>query len=83
MNDAMKDSVWQTLREKIALQKENAELKRLLRLAVDDLNDDVSCSRCVHEDYCQTRHDYKCVYMWKYTVEAEKLLGGGESNDKS
>lgn len=63
---------------------ENAELKRLLRLAADDLKQIKRCSTCknIRAD-CYPRCIDDCFYEWKYAAEAEKLLGGGESDDKS
>lgn len=68
------------------LKQENAELKRMLRLAVDDLEYIGSwakiCRTCAHENnegdlYCKKL----CSYHWIYAAEAEKLLNGrGEEN---
>lgn len=74
---SMQDSVWKTLREKIALQKENEELKRLLRLAVADIGCGELCANCVYE---QLETCKKCDWKWKHADEAEKLLNGSESN---
>ena len=75
--DAMKDSVWQTLGEKIALQKENAELKRIIRLAMDDLDWVQVCSTCKDFENENDPHcERGCFYEWRYAAEAEKLLGG-------
>ena len=75
----MQDSVWKTLQEKIALQNENAELKRLLGQALTDFEDVLSsgdacyfCSKCGHCTDCEPE--------WRYADEAEKVLNGGESN---
>lgn len=45
--DAMKDPIWQTLREKIALQEENEKLKRLLREAINGATPNcIICANC-------------------------------------
>lgn len=77
MRNSMDDPIWQTLREKVALQNENAELKQLLRLAIHSMAYVGSCSNCAYEelDICK-----KCEWKWRYAAEAERLLGGGDSN---
>lgn len=73
--DAMKDSVWRTLGEKIALQKENEELKRLLRLAITSFNYIANCCTCKNANNEDDPHCMKgCFYEWQYAAEAEKLL---------
>lgn len=62
------------------LKQQNAKLKRLLAKAMKALNDVGSCVNCINEaeaPYCSI-----CVWKWKHAAEAEKLLGGGESNDR-
>lgn len=54
MPDAMKDPIWQTLREKIALQEENEKLKRLLREAINGAIPK-NCIICVNCQECLTR----------------------------
>lgn len=54
------------------MRKENDELKRLLKRAVEDINEYVDCfeSRC---DECCCDHDNHC--HWKHEAEALKLIG--------
>lgn len=67
------------LREIIAeKQKEIDELKRLLCLAINDLEVIGSCANCESESdeddpHC---HKWSCRWQWKHEAEAEKLLGG-------
>lgn len=68
------------LKEEIALQKENAELKRLLRAAIRTIDYcGKQCEDCMHEEPAIYE---KCTWRLKYAAEAEKLLRG-ESDDKS
>lgn len=61
---------------------ENDELKRLLRLAVEDL--DISMTRNKHI-VCKNLNretndcDYDDICVWRYQDEAMKLLGGAEN----
>ena len=61
---------------------ENKELKRLLKLAVEDFNCDIDsiCAICKHNDLvdgCPYIEKYsECEYKWRYTDEALKLIGG-------
>lgn len=64
------------------LKQENAELKRLLRLVTADITQD--CQVCANNQKCiDNFRRRKCKFKWRYAAEAEKLLNGGESNDKS
>lgn len=58
MTDDMRDPVWQTLREKIALEKENDELKKALRIAVEKYGYVGACSSCAH---CSAEEDVLCI----------------------
>lgn len=59
---------------------ENAELKRLLKLAIEDLERGDWCSLCKYND------DVTCVsavdncFVWKHADEALKLMGGKEND---
>ena len=60
--------------------KELKEAKRLLKLAVEDLNATEACDSCeyypvINSDMCQKDDCYK----WRYADEAEKLLGDERS----
>ena len=61
-------------------EKELAEAKRLLKLAVDDANSEAEslCAFCKHNhvvDGCPYIESYsECEYIWRYTDEAQKLL---------
>ena len=64
------------------LKQENAELKRLLRLALTDFEYLISregsgCSFCSTNSCIFTE---RCEPKWRYAAEAEKLLNGGESD---
>ena len=73
------------------LEEENKELKRLLKLAVDQLEEFMNnlceitdrdsvyspCTSCLSE-YCCTDDDYRGV-CWSYKSEAMKLIGGKEN----
>lgn len=76
MPDAMKDPIWQTLREKIALQNENAELKRLIGQALTDFEDVLSsgevcyfCSKCGHCTDCEPEWRYASEEVVEQTEE--------------
>lgn len=63
---------------------ENDELKRLLRLAVEDIdivmtrNKHIVCKNLNREtDDC----DYDDICVWRYQDEAMKLLGGNENDN--
>lgn len=60
------------------LKQENAELKRLLRLVIDDIAQD--CEVCANYQKCIDNLRRKCKFQWRYAAEAEKLLNGGEEN---
>lgn len=61
-----------------ALKQENAELKRLLGLAINDLEFIGSCASCENENNEDDPHCAKgCFYEWQYAAESEKLLDGG------
>lgn len=63
---------------------ENAELKRLLLLAINDLEFIGSCHGCENESNEDDPHCKNCKngsrYQWTHDAEAEKLLIGGESD---
>lgn len=57
-----------------------AEAKRLLKLAVEDINAAEACDTCeyypvINSDMCQKDDCYK----WRYVDEALKLIGGSEN----
>lgn len=54
------------------------ELKRLLRSAMDDLVAMRSCANCIHE--ASTPNCKECLYEWKHTDEAERLLKSDNSD---
>lgn len=65
------------------LADENRELKKLLKLAIEDFEkvtkmcDETQCENCPH-NYL---HNYPCSCCeWQYKDEVEKLLKGGEKN---
>lgn len=61
------------------LKQENAELKRLLRLAMGDFERLEQCCTCKNYESKDDPHCKKgCFYEWRYAAEAEKLLGGEE-----
>ena len=56
---------------------ENGELKRLLRLAVDDFQTAMLEGKC---KVCGLEHcDYDDICKWRHHDEAMKLLGGAEN----
>ena len=69
--------------------QENAELKRLLKLAVEDLEhieknigptlcDGNGCTDC---PYCEVYDNESFIYCkWKHADEAMKLIGGNEND---
>ena len=69
-----------SVREYQELAGENRELKRLLKLAIEDIDNRSFCSMCAnHSDENKCR---KCkaitldMFKWKHGDEAEKLLKG-------
>lgn len=65
------------------LQKENAKLKRLLELAVEDLADDRTiCENCkkLDTDECDPESDCSC-FEWRYSDEAKGLIENGNELD--
>ena len=69
-----------SVREYQELASENRELKRLLKLAIEDIDNCSFCSMCAnHNDESKCR---KCkaitldMFKWKHGDEAEKLLKG-------
>lgn len=67
------------MKANIDVVNENAELKRLLRLAMEDMSEaGFCCEQCIHR---HTGYD-KCgddnCFEWKHADEAEKLLGDKE-----
>lgn len=64
------------------LMKENADLKRLLRLAVEDIkkvSDDNCCYHCIYGNpitrHCEEYKGNENCYKWKHAEEASELLG--------
>ena len=72
------------LRDTVA---ELCEAKRLLRLAVEDANSEAEslCAFCKHNhivDGCPYIESYsECEYIWRYTDEVLKLIGGAEDEN--
>lgn len=67
------------MKANIDVANENAELKRLLRLAMEGMSEaEFCCTECIHR---HTGYD-KCgddnCFEWKHADEAEKLLGDKE-----
>lgn len=65
--------------DRLLIDEKNKELKRLLRLAIEDMSEaGFCCEQCIHR---HTGYD-KCAddncFKWKYADEAEKLLGDKE-----
>ena len=70
-------------------ESENEELKRMLRLAVDDLDksiraceNDMLCEICSYESECNCINYCfvnKNLRLWKHHDEAMELLGGAEN----
>ena len=58
------------------LDIDNMNLKRMLRLAMDELVGMRSCANCAHE--ADSPNCKECRFEWVHADEAEKLLGGGE-----
>lgn len=63
----------------VKLEEENKELKRLLRLAVEDFEKCVYSNNCP-VDSCGTECpfcyvDHECLGKWKHAEEASELLG--------
>lgn len=74
-----------SVREYQELAGENRELKRLLKLAIEDIDNCSFCSMCAnHNDENKCR---KCkaitldMFKWKHGDEAEKLLKGETVTD--
>ncbi|MEE1356225.1 MAG: hypothetical protein UHG68_01525 [Clostridia bacterium] len=58
---------------------ENDELKRMLRLAVDDFQTAMLEEKC---KVCDLEHcDYDEICKWRYHDEMMKLLGGNENDN--
>ena len=58
---------------------ENDELKRMLRLAVDDFQTAMLEEKC---KVCDLEHcDYDEICKWRHHDEAMKLLGGNENDN--
>lgn len=63
---------------------ENAELKKLLKAAVEDLRLVRKCQYCKHQitgyaDICYGCHVNTNKWEWRYADEALKLIGGSEN----
>lgn len=74
------DEIWNADIEAIDValkqMQENAELKRLLKLAVEDLESDSTvCDKCkkLNTDECDPMNDCSC-YEWRYLDEAKGLI---------
>lgn len=68
----------------VRLEDENAELKRLLRLALNDFEfiyDEHSCTgECECDTFCPYNMEkYRCLGKWKHAEEALKLIGDEEN----
>ncbi len=61
--------------DNLDLQDENRELKRLLKAAIIDLEEAEDCSCCIHDGKQCPGVTGDCTFKWKYTDEAEKLIG--------
>lgn len=66
----------------VRLEEENKELKRLLRLAVEDIkkvSDDNCCYHCIYGNpitrRCEEYKGNENCYKWQHAEEAMKLLG--------
>lgn len=63
------------------LEKENSELKEMLKLAVSELEATMyrdeydCCDTCKHKDEQPCHPSYNC-YEWEYKEQALKLIGG-------
>lgn len=69
------------------LEEENRELKRLLRLAVEDIkkvSDDNCCYHCIYGNpitrHCEEYKGNENCYKWQHTEEAERALEEHEKN---
>lgn len=64
------------------LREENAELKRLLKTAVEDIKKHSFCGMCENSNDNSKCRKCKAItldmFRWKHADEAEKLLKGGE-----
>lgn len=67
------------------LEEENKELKRLLRLAVEDMkkvSDDNCCYHCIYGNpitrHCEEYKGNENCYKWQHAEEALKLIGDDE-----
>lgn len=65
------------------LEEENNKLKRLLRLAVEDMknvSDDNCCYHCIYGNpitrHCKEYKGNRNCYKWQHADEAMKLIGG-------
>jgi hypothetical protein len=62
------------------LCKQILEYKRLLKLAVEDIESTDNCCLCKYYDNpaesCQTTDD---CFVWRYADEAQNLIGGSEN----
>lgn len=85
-----KDLLSQVLDSCEQLISEKAEYKRLLKVAVDDIQDILHyansisvCFHCVHRiDTCYGKPACETEAKWTHLEEALKLIGeGGENND--
>lgn len=72
-----------SVKEYQKLEYENRELKRLLKLAIEDIDNCSFCSMCAnHNDENKCR---KCkaitldMFKWKHAEKAMKLIGGEEN----
>lgn len=59
------------------LEEENAELKRMLKLAVEDIDEAMNGDTC--EICSDKRCDKSTPCVWRYLDEAMKLIGGNEN----
>ena len=67
------------------LEEENTELKRLLKLAVEDIEGRSYCSMCKNGVYNYNDECKRCnvitldMFKWGHKDEAMKLIGGNEN----
>lgn len=79
-NERLRDCVYEAARNGELDFAELSEAKRLLKLAIEDINAAEACDTC---EYYPVINGTECqkddCYKWRYTDEAEKLLGGNKN----
>ena len=58
-------------------EAENAELKRLLKAAVEDMSEKNFCAKVCKRDNFACRVSDTCDFKWRHADEALALIGGG------